>query len=128
LVHPASIRPEEFLRFVELDPFPQLWSKLKLDDVCLQALQIGIMAGPTKHPVVRGSHGIRKLRFSKPGSNSGKSGGYRVYYVYFQEYGIVLLMAVIAKNEQAGLTKADLNILAPIVDRAKSLPDKGAIR
>jgi hypothetical protein len=127
VVHPASLRPEDFLRFVEIDPFPRLWSELKLGDESLQALQVGIMASPSAYPVVPGAGGLRKLRFSKPGSDSGKRGSFRVYYTYFEEYGIVLLLAIIAKNGH-DLTRGDLNALAMVVDRAKKLLEKGVIR
>ena len=61
LTHSATLRPEDFLRFVEVDPFPRLWSSLKLEDRDLQALQIGIMAAPSIHPVIPGTNGLRKL-------------------------------------------------------------------
>jgi hypothetical protein len=128
MIHFTTIRPQDFLRFVEIEPFPQLWADTKLEDPDLQILQIGIMAGPTDHPVIPGSNGLRKLRFSTPKNNAGKRGGYRVYYSYFEEYGIVLLMAIIAKNRQGDLTKADIHALAQVLTRAKFLLDKGVIR
>ena len=127
LVHSASIRPEDFLRFVEIPPFPRLWANLKLEDRDLQALQIGIMAAPSLHPVIPGTNGLRKLRFSKPGSGTGRRGSFRVLYTYYSDYGIVLLMAIIAKNDQ-DLTKADLNALSSVIARSKILLDKGIIR
>jgi hypothetical protein len=128
LIHSATIRPEDFLRFVEIEPFPRLWADTKLEDRDLQILQIGIMAGPKDHPVIPGSNGLRKLRFSTPQSHAGKRGAYRVYYAYFEEYGIVLLMAILAKNRQSDLTQADLKAIAQLLSRAKNLLDKGVIR
>ena len=125
---PSGSRPEDFLRFVEIEPFPKLWSRQGLEDRDLQALQMTIIAAPSAHPVMPGSSGLRKLRFSRPGSGSGKRGSYRVYYAYFQDFGIVLLMAIIAKNEQPDLSKADLNTLAPILDRVKKLLETRVIR
>jgi hypothetical protein len=84
LVHPATIRPQDFLRFVEIEPFPRLWADTKLQDVDLQILQIAIMAGPHDHPVIPGSNGLRKLRFSSPKGNAGKRGSFRAYYAYFE--------------------------------------------
>jgi hypothetical protein len=117
LIHSATIRPEDFLRFVEIEPFPRLWADTKLEDQDLQILQIGIMAGPTDHPVIPGSK-----------NNTGKRGAFRVYYSYFEDYGIVLLMAILAKNRQSDLTKADIHALAQVLARAKILLDKGVIR
>jgi hypothetical protein len=122
------MRPDDFFRFVEIEPFPRLWSNLKLEDQDLQSLQKRIMAAPTDPPAIPGSKGLRKLRFSRPGSKTGKSGSFRVYYAYFEEYGIVLLMAIIAKNEQSDLSRADLSALGLVIERAGQLLDKGVIR
>jgi hypothetical protein len=127
LVHPASFRPENWLRFVQIDPFPRHWSRLQLTDDDLRALEIGIMLGPESHPVVRGTDGMRKLRFTKPGSGKGKSNSYRAYYVYLPGFGTVWLMAVIAKNE-ADLTAADRNAFAQVIGRLRMLLDRGVIR
>ena len=83
---------------------------------------------PSSHPVIPGSNGLRKLRFSRPGSHSGKRGSYRVYYAYFEGFGIVLLMAILAKNERSDLSKADLNALASILVDVKKLLDERMIR
>jgi hypothetical protein len=37
-------------------------------------------------------------------------------------------MAIIAKNRQGDLAKADLHAIAQVLSRAKNLLDKGAIR
>jgi hypothetical protein len=113
--------PEGLFRFVEIEPFPRLWSNLNLEDEDLQSLQIHIMAAPTSHPVIPGSKGLRKLRFSRPRSRTGRSGSFRVYYAFFEEYGIVLLMAIIAENERSDLTKADVNALGSVIERAGKL-------
>ena len=86
------------------------------------------MSGPADHPVIPGSNGLRKLRFSAPGSHQGKRGSYRVYYAYFDAHGIVLLMAIIAKNAQSDLNKADVKALGGVLSRVKTLFDQGIIR
>ena len=128
MAHSAALRPQDFLRFVEIEPFPRMWSGLKLEDEDLRALQTLVMAMPRDAAVMRGSGGLRKIRFSKNHSDQGKSGSFRVYYVYFPEYGIVLLMAIVAKSNRPGLNKADLNALAPVISRFKKLLDQGVIR
>ncbi len=63
LVYPSRIsRSEDWLRFVHGDSFEKKWSKLKLTDDDLRALEIGIMLGPKRPPVIRGTRGMRKLR------------------------------------------------------------------
>jgi hypothetical protein len=86
------------------------------------------MASPFSGVVVPGTNGIRKTRFSPSHSRQGKSGAYRVFYVFLPEFGIVLLMAVIAKHQQANLSKADRNALARVVGRLKRLLEQGDIR
>jgi hypothetical protein len=128
VVHSPSLRAEDWLRFVQMDPFPRLWAKLQLTDEDLQTLEIGIMASPSTYPVIPGCEGLRKLRFTTNVSNRGKSGSYRVFYVYFPDYGTVLLMAILAKSDKSDLTKADKNALAQVISRIKHLLERGAIQ
>ena len=82
--------PEDLLNFIESSVFTKRWAELGLDDEDdLTALQLFIMLHPTGYPIIRATGGLRKLRFSRPQSGSGKSGGLRVCYVYFGEYHIV---------------------------------------
>ena len=128
MVHSFSFRTEDWLRFVQIDPFPRLWAKLRLTDEDLRALEIDILASPSVSPVNPGCGGLRKLRFSTRDKKRGKSGSYRVFYVYFPEYGIVLLMAILARSDKADLTQADKNALAQVISEIKHLLDRGVIR
>ncbi|MEM6820167.1 MAG: transcriptional regulator [Pseudomonadota bacterium] len=49
-----------------------------MDDEQYSALQVHILEHPKAGPVIRGSGGVRKLRWSVSGK--GKSGGVRVIY------------------------------------------------
>lgn len=128
MVHPAPVRPEDWLRFIHLDPFAGQWHRLKLGDEDLRALEVCIMASPDQGAVVSGAGGLRKVRFTAPGSGKGKSGSYRVFYVSFPDHGHVVLWAIIAKGERENLTKADRNAIAKQIERLKGLLDKGVIR
>jgi len=129
LVYNASeFRPEDWLRFVHLTTFSQDWSKLGLNDDDLRALEVCIMAAPTRPPVIPGGGGLRKVRFARQGRNRGKSGGYRVFYAYFAEYSIVAFVAVLDKGDRSNLSKADLNAIADVIREIQSLLDKGTIR
>lgn len=76
-----------------------------MTDEDLRALEHQIMDNPQAGTVMRETGGLRKIRFARPGS--GKSGGYRICYVYFQHYGIVYLLLIFAKNEQPNLSAAE---------------------
>jgi hypothetical protein len=63
--HQDAFRPEDLLDFIELPVFSRRWAKLGLDDEGdLSALQLSIMAAPHKAKVIKGTAGIRKMRFS----------------------------------------------------------------
>jgi hypothetical protein len=128
LVHSAALRPEDWLRFVHIPPFPGQWARLKLAEADLQALEIEIIVDPQAGTVIPGAGGLRKIRFSPPGSHKGKSGSHRVFYVYLQDYQTVLLWAVIAKGEREDLPVADRHAIAKQIARINDLLDKGLIR
>ncbi|WP_272915691.1 type II toxin-antitoxin system RelE/ParE family toxin [Aristophania vespae] len=60
--------------------------------------------------------GLRKVRFARQGG--GKSGGYRVIYVFGGDNMPIFLLTVFAKNEKANLTKSEQ---AQAVDLARTL-------
>jgi hypothetical protein len=64
--------------------------------------------------VVPGTRGVRKARWSRPGT--GKSGGIRLIYYFWIEPNAVVLITVYAKNEKENLTDADKKEIRKIVD------------
>ena len=70
------------LNFVCIEPFHRLWAKHGLTEDDLIRLENEILAAPRKGDEIRGSGGFRKLRLSREGSSKGKSGSYRVLYLY----------------------------------------------
>lgn len=74
---------------------------------------------PTCGDLISGTGGLRKVRVGRAGS--GKRGGARViYYFYNTEFPIVL-MALYAKNEKAGLTARDKKTLADTLKEIMAL-------
>ena len=65
------------LTFIETRIFSRL-SDAYLDDDGLLALQVHLLQQPEASDLVRGSGGVRKMRWALPGR--GKSGGPRVIY------------------------------------------------
>lgn len=57
---------------------------------------------PTRGDVIPGTGGLRKLRIAVGGS--GKRGGARVIYYFYNEDFPVLLLALYAKNEKSDLS------------------------
>lgn len=55
---------------------------------------------------MQGTGGVRKFRIPL---SKGKSGGARVVYVDFPQYGKVYLLAIFAKSVKENLSKAERN-------------------
>ena len=115
-------------RFVPIESFERRWKALGLDDDDLRALEVAIQADPDRHPVIRETGGLRKIRFAAPGSSRGKSGSYRVGYSHFPNPGLVLLLLVWAKSEKDELSKAECHAISDALTRFESLIGTGAIR
>jgi hypothetical protein len=108
-------RPEEWPRFVRFPAFTRDWERLGLDDAAPRALEIEILKGPSRAPIIPGTGGLRKIRFTDPASGRVKRGAYRVCYAIFPEYVIIALVSVFGKTEKHDLTKADRNAIAKLV-------------
>lgn len=111
--------PEDWKRFVELPYFTAKWKALRLNDDDLRALQIILTALPEKSPVVKGTGGLRKCRFARANSNAGKSGGYRIGYVYFEEFGVIGLIAVYSKKDQDDIPAAQRPLIKEAIKRLR---------
>ncbi|MDP3849310.1 MAG: type II toxin-antitoxin system RelE/ParE family toxin [Luteolibacter sp.] len=84
-----------------------------LPDEELNALQWALMANPESGDLIRGSGGLRKLRWA--GSVRGKRGGLRVIYYWHVPGSVILLLLAYPKNEQENLTPDQLKILKSII-------------
>jgi len=62
------------------------------------ALQEFLCEHPEAGDLIRGSGGVRKLRWARPGS--GKSGGVRVCYYVRTKAGRILMLTIYAKSAQ----------------------------
>lgn len=110
-----GFEPAEWLRFVQFAAFTRDWERLGLDDEALRALELEILKAPTRSPVIRGTGGLRKLRFAPPGSGRGKRGAYRVCYAHILEFGTVALVVAFGKNERDDLIPADRDAIAAVI-------------
>ena len=74
---------------------------------------MAIVAAPDAVPVIRGTGGIRKLRWA--GSGSGKRGGIRAIYLWRATRGGIYMLAAYAKAVCDDLTETDRKTLARLV-------------
>jgi hypothetical protein len=72
-----------------------------------------IATNPTAGAVMRGTGGVRKLRWAAGGK--GKSGGARVIYYFHAGDMPVFLLTAFGKPEKANLTKAERNAARNLV-------------
>lgn len=125
-----QLQPEDLLHFIELRIFSRAWEKdLCLDEEAdLTSLQVALMANPKGGAVVKGSEGLRKVRFAAEHWKSGKRGAARVLYVHFEEFGVILLVYAYRKNEMSIIEADDLKAInTEILKIKRVLEDGGTI-
>lgn len=76
-------------------------------------LQTELLADPKVGDVMRGTGGVRKMRFAF--EHRGKSGGVRVIYVDFEVYEKIYLLTAYTKNEKDNLTKDEQNEIKKLI-------------
>ena len=94
-----------------------------LTDDQYRELQQFMVENPAAGVIIRGSQGLRKLRWSASGR--GKRGGARVIYYWRKSKDTILMLFLFKKNEQSDLTSNQLKKLRAIA--ARELREKGDI-
>jgi hypothetical protein len=89
--------------FVELAPFRRHRAGY-LDDDAYRLLQQLLMSRPEAGALMRGTGGLRKLRFADERRGKGKRGGLRVIYYWWLGGGQFWLFTLYGKNEASDLT------------------------
>ena len=87
--------------FVELPIFRSRWKEMGLSDDDLRRLKEELLSDPKVGAVMRGTGGVRKMRFAF--EQRGKSGSVRVIYVDFEVYEKIFLITAYPKNEKDNL-------------------------
>lgn len=99
--------------FIEMPMFRSKWEKLGLNDADLRRLQEELLADPKVGAVMRGTGGIRKMRFAF--EDRGKSGSVRVIYIDFEVYEKIYLITAYPKNEKDNLSDTERNELRQLI-------------
>ena len=81
--------------FVETRLFTRLVNDYLSDEEYAQ-LQRELIANPESGAVVRGSGGVRKIRWAAPGR--GKRGGYRIVYFVRRPKSMIWMLTIYPKN------------------------------
>ena len=99
------------MELIETPVFKKQIDRL-LDELTYAQFKEYLVCNPLKGKLIRGSGGIRKIRWGK--KNTGKSGGVRIIYFIKTDAQIYLLFAY-AKSEADNLTQKQTNMLAAFV-------------
>ena len=101
-----------YMRFVETPIFTRQVTTLLSDDE-YKALQQALLLRPEQGALIRGSGGLRKVRWTKRGI--GKRGGIRVIYYWNEGDAAFFMLFAYGKNVKDDLTQAQLKVLRRIV-------------
>ncbi len=96
------------MRFVETPVFTAAVTSLLSDEEYRQ-LQIALLIRPEQGVLIRGSGGLRKLRWGARGR--GKRGGVRVIYYWHPGEQSLYMLLIYGKSEQDDLTPTQLRVL-----------------
>ncbi len=100
------------MRFVETPVFPRDVQRVLPDDV-YRSLQLALLLRPEVGAIIRGSGGLRKIRWGLPGK--GKRGGLRVIYYWHKSEEVIYMLLIYQKSRQEDLTQDQLRVLRQLV-------------
>ncbi len=100
--------------FVETKAFSRQVATLLTDDDC-RRLQEHLVEHPDAGAMIKGTGGIRKLRWT--GEGKGKSGGVRVIYYWAMGKDRILLLFMYPKSEKDDLSSEERKVLRRIVEQ-----------
>lgn len=93
--------------FIESHDFAHRRIAARVSDERLRRLQNDILA--TGGVVIPGTGGVRKIRWAD--EHRGKSGSWRVIFVDYPQFGVVVLMTAFEKAEKPDLNMLERNTL-----------------
>ncbi|MGH7536001.1 MAG: hypothetical protein ACREMG_10470, partial [Gemmatimonadales bacterium] len=96
----------------ETPVFTRAIRQLLTDDE-YRALQVALVFRPEQGPVIRGSAGLRKVRWGA--GRLGKRGGARIIYYWDKAKGTFYMLFVYVKSKQEDLTPEQLQMLSRLV-------------
>lgn len=102
--------------FVELPAFERYRSDY-LDEESFCSLQETLLKQPHAGDVIKGTGGLRKLRFSDVLRHKGKRGGIRVIYYYWLTGAQFWLFTLYGKDMQDDLTDLQRQALKNLLER-----------
>ncbi|AMO56396.1 toxin HigB [Endozoicomonas montiporae CL-33] len=102
-----------FMIFIETSKFTKLLSDYLSDDE-YRMLQWHLQEKPDSGDIVRGSGGVRKVRWAPEGK--GKSGGVRVIYYWKKSEHEMWMLTIYSKSDQASIPGHILKNIAEAIE------------
>ena len=102
--------------FWELPPFERLRPEY-LDDDAFKRLQEELMGNPEVGDVIKGTGGLRKMRFADEMRGKGKRSGLRIIYYWRMSEDQFWLFSVFDKDEASDLTAKQRETLRKILEQ-----------
>jgi hypothetical protein len=93
------------MEFIDLPKIDRLVSSGQLTDEQIRSVQNDITKG--LGDVVPGTGGFKKIRCL--GEDSGKRGGWRIYFAEYPKLNVVVLVTAFPKNKKEDLTQEEKN-------------------
>jgi mRNA-degrading endonuclease RelE of RelBE toxin-antitoxin system len=84
-----------------------------LDRESYRLLQLRLVADPDAGDLIRGTGGLRKIRWDAAGR--GKRGGVRVVYYWARGDAVILLLLIYSKTQQDDLTAQQKALLKKLI-------------
>ena len=100
------------MEFVETSGFSKIRENY-FDDSQFNMLQLYLMDRPDAGNIIKGSGGIRKLRWGMQGQ--GKRGGVRVIYYWITKDNQILFLTAYAKSKASDLSQNAIKTMREIV-------------
>ena len=111
--------------FIQLAGFTRLWRAEGLSDEDLAALEAAIMEKTDGAPVMKGTGGLRKIRFAPPSFRRGKSGAMRIGYAQFPDVARIYLVTLFLKKDEENLSAAECAKIRTLLTALAEMLRKG---
>ncbi len=103
--------------FISTQEFDRQWERMGQNDEDRRRLENDITDNPHIGIVIRGTGGLRKMRFSFEGK--GKSGSSGVLYVDFVVFGRIYLITAYPKNVKENISDAEKEMYRKVIEQTK---------
>ena len=94
------------MKFIETTLFAEKIEKYLTQEE-YDSLQDVLELKPRSGDVIKGTGGVRKIRWTHKKRGKGKRGGTRIIYYYVDACGLIVLISIYSKNEAEDISQED---------------------